>query len=183
MSQLTYTNGAAPSTPASGKTTVFVNTSKRLSQKDDTGLEIQFAAAAGSAAVAQSSPADPTGPSDATGKMMGLAGTITPGATGRIHVTITGTIANATAIGDGATCNCGRHGQRAGQRGRLDGHDGGRLGEIRGVHNSRKVPFTVCAIVTGLTVGVARWIDVGLADRWRPATVKDISVTALSSRA
>ena len=44
---------------------------------------------------------------------------------------------------------------------------------------AEKVPFTVCAIVTGLTVGVARWIDVGLAATvGGTATVKDISVTA-----
>lgn len=40
MSYETFNNSASPSTPASAKTTIWANTSKRMFQKDDTGLEL-----------------------------------------------------------------------------------------------------------------------------------------------
>ena len=50
----------------------------------------------------QAEPADPTGTNNATGLMMGLAGAITPLTTGRLLIMLSGTLANATAIADGA---------------------------------------------------------------------------------
>src|SRR5439155_1649764 len=47
-----------------------------------------------------STPLNPTGTADTTGKMMGLAGAITPQVTGNIRIAVCGSIANNT-IADG----------------------------------------------------------------------------------
>lgn len=180
MSQLVLTNGAAPSTPGSGKTAVFADSSKRLSQKDDAGNVIEFAATTDAPVVAQSSPADPTGTADLTGKMMGLAGSITPTKTGKIHVTITGTIFNAGGIGDGANVQLRTGTGSAPANGdALTGTTAGGLVKFISSTTAEKVPFTVCAIVSGLALATAVWIDLGLAaTTGGTATVTDLSVTA-----
>ena len=180
MSQLKLANGAAPSTPASGQTAVFANASKRLSQIDDAGLVSVLAVQPGTSAIAQSSPANPTGTADLTGKMMGLAGTMTPATTGRIHVTITGTIFNSGGVGDGANVQLRTGTGTAPANGdALTGTTAGGLVQYVSPTTACKVPFTVCAIVSGLTLATARWIDVGLAAvTGGTAEITDISVTA-----
>src|SRR5438309_1082651 len=51
--------------------------------------------------VASATPADPTGTTDTTGKMMGLAIAVTPLVTGRLKIFVSGSAANNT-INDGA---------------------------------------------------------------------------------
>jgi len=180
MSFLKLAETAPPSTPAAGLVEVFANVSGRLSQIDDAGNVIQFGASAGAGAVVQSSPADPTGTTDATGKMMGLAASITPASSGRIHVTITGTIKNASAIADGANVQLRTGTGAAPANGdALTGTARGGLVKYVAATTAQKVPFTVCAIVSGLSLSVAVWLDLGLAAvTGGTAEVTDLSVTA-----
>ncbi len=180
MSVLTQSTQATPSTPASGLVKMFVNTSKRLSQVDDAGVVSTFATQPGAGAVLQSSPADPAGTANTGGLMMGLAGTITPVTTGRIHVTITGTIKNATAIADGANVQLRTGtGSAPANADALTGTTAGGLVKYVAPTTACKVPFTLCAIVTGLSLNVARWIDVSLAAvTGGTAEITDISMTA-----
>ncbi len=129
----------------------------------------------------QSSPSDPTGTADATGKMMGLAGTITPTFTGRVWVTITGSIFNPTAIADGAKVQIRTGTGTAPANGdALTGTARGSLVRYVAATVAEIAPFTVTAIVNGLTLNVALWIDVGLAAiTGGTATISDLTITAL----
>lgn len=131
-------------------------------------------------ALAQSSPADPTGTTSLTGVMMGLAGSITPTMTGRIRVVVCGTIFNANAIGDGANVQIRTGTGSAPANGdALTGTTAGGLSKYIAPTTACKVPFAVSAIVSGLTLNVARWIDVGLAATTAgTATITDLSVSA-----
>lgn len=136
---------------------------------------------AGFPAVAQFTPPNPTGTANTTGLMMGLAGSITPKITGRVHITICGTIFNPTAIADGAKVQI-----RTGT-GTVPGNGGALAGTVAGGFVQYiastvlgKVPFTVSAIVSGLTLNTALWIDVALAAvTGGTATLTDISLTAM----
>lgn len=131
-------------------------------------------------ASSQSSPADPTGTADTGGKMMGLAGTITPLVTGKVIVTISGTIFNPTAIADGAKVQIRTGIGTAPANGdALAGSVAGGLVQYIAATVLQKAPFSLTARITGLTVNVARWIDVGLAAiTGGTATISDLSVTA-----
>lgn len=164
-SEILVTNGSTPAVPASGKTKIFVNSSKQLSQIDDAGVAVPLVRSA--ASVFQSSPANPTGTTDTTGKMMGLAGSITPAQTGRIMITICGNISNSTAAaGDGAKAQI-RYGTGSApaNAGALTGTTAGPQVSmlLERATASDPFPFSLTAIVTGLTVGTAYWIDIALA--------------------
>lgn len=131
-------------------------------------------------ASSQSSPADPTGTADVGGKMMGLAASITPAVTGKVIVTVSGTIFNPTAIADGAKVQIRTGIGAAPANGdALAGTTAGGLVQYVAATVLQKVPFSVTARITGLTVNVARWIDVGLAAiTGGTATISDLSITA-----
>ena len=133
------------------------------------------------AASTQATPADPTGTADATGKMMGLAGTITPRVTGRILVTVSGTIFNATAIADGASVQLRTGTGAAPANGAaLSGTTAGGASKYVASTTAGKVPFALTAIISGLTLAVAVWIDVGLAAiTGGTAQISDVSIAAL----
>lgn len=135
----------------------------------------------GFAAIAQSSPANPTGTADTTGVMMGLGGSITPTITGRILVTVSGTIFNATAIADGAKVQLRTGTGAAPANGdALTGTTAGGLQQYIAATVAEKAPFSVTAIVSGLTLNVARWIDVSLAAiTGGTATITDLSMSVV----
>lgn len=118
----------------------------------------------GSLIVYQATPADPTGTTDATGKMMGLAGSITPQATTRICLTISGDILNATAIGDGASVQL-RYGTGSAPANgdALTGTAVGGKVQYVASTTAGKSPFSLTSIITGLTATTAYWLDVGVA--------------------
>lgn len=129
-------------------------------------------------AVTQSAPADPTGTTNTTGLMMGLAGTITPTTT-RILVTISGTIANGTATNGAQVQIRTGTGAAPANAAALTGTTAGALVQFTQALAAQKVPFCCSAIITGLTVGTARWIDVGLAAITAgTATITGVSITA-----
>jgi hypothetical protein len=133
------------------------------------------------AVATQASPADPTGTASLVGVMMGLAGTITPVFTGRVLVTVTGTIFNPTAIADGAQAQI-RIGTGAvpTNGSALAGTAIGSAAKYTASTVAGKVPFALSALATGLTTSVALWIDVGLAAlTGGTATITDISIAAL----
>lgn len=131
-------------------------------------------------ASAQSSPSDPVGTTDTGGKMMGIAGTITPLVTGKVIVTVSGTIFNPTAIADGAKVQLRTGIGTAPANGdALTGTTAGGLVQYIAATVLQKVPFSLTARITGLSINVARWIDVGLAAiTGGTATISDLSVTA-----
>jgi hypothetical protein len=164
-SEFLLTNGATPATPSAGKTKLFINTSKQLSQIDDAGLAVPLVRSA--AAVSQSTPANPTGTTDTTGKMMGLAASITPAQTGRILVVISGNLSNSTATaGDGAKTQI-RYGTGSApaNAGALTGTTAGALVSmlLERATASDPFPFCVNAVIVSLIIGTAYWIDLSLA--------------------
>ena len=128
---------------------------------------------------AQSSPGDPTGTTSTTGLMMGLAGTITPRVTGKLYIIISGDISNDTAT-NGAKVQI-RHGTGSAPANgaALTGTTVGGLVQFTMALGAQKVPFSIQGIVSGLTVGTAYWLDVGLAAITAgTANIRDLSVTA-----
>ncbi len=131
-------------------------------------------------ASSQSSPANPSGTTDGSGVMMGLAGSITPTVTGKVILSVTGTIFNPTAIADGAKAQIRTGTGTAPANGdALVGSAIGSLVQYVAATTAQKSPFSLTARLTGLTVNVARWIDVGLAAiTGGTATLSDLTITA-----
>lgn len=128
---------------------------------------------------AQSSPSDPTGTTSTVGVMMGLAGAITPRVTGKIFVVISGSISNDTAT-DGAQVQL-RHGTGTAptNAAALTGTTGGGLVKFTQALAGQEQQFSSQYIVSGLTVGTAYWLDVGLAAITAgTANIYDVSLTA-----
>jgi hypothetical protein len=176
-SELLLTNGTTPATPASGKTKVFINASKQLSQVDDAGLVTVLN---GQNAVSQSTPADPTGTTSTAGVMMGLAGAITPQYTGRALIVLTGNVANSTLM-DGINVQL-RYGTGSAPAngGAATGTAIGALNKTTSAVNAQKTGVALQAIVTGLTLATAIWIDVTLAAvTGGTVTLTNVSLSAL----
>lgn len=128
------------------------------------------------AARTQASPSNPTGTTDTGGKMMGLAVAITPVLTGVILVLLSGSVANDTS-GDGAKVQLRTGtGTAPANAAALTGTTAGGLVAFVAAAAAQSVPVALQAIVSGLTLGTAVWIDVGLA----AVTGGTASLTALS---
>ena len=110
-------------------------------------------------------PSNPTGTTNTSGLMMGLAGSITPTQTGRVLVVVTGNIANNTnADGAKVRLRLGT-GSAPANAGALTGTVYGTIAEDTGAGliGADKTPFTLQALITTLTVNTAYWIDCDLA--------------------
>lgn len=130
--------------------------------------------------IAQSSPSNPAGTTDTTGKMMGLAGAITPEVTGNILIILSGDITSGTTS-DGAKVQLRTGtGTAPSNAAALSGTTcGGLVTYTAALAGADKVPFSLNCIVSGLTLGTAIWIDVGLAAiTGGTASVADLSLTA-----
>ena len=127
-----------------------------------------------------SSPSNPTGTASTTGVMMGLAGTITPNITGNAQITVNGTIFNATAIADGAKIQIRvGTGTAPANAAALTGSTCGTMPQYVASTTAGKVPFSTTCYVSGLTPGIAEWIDVGLvAITGGTATITDVNIVA-----
>lgn len=130
----------------------------------------------------QATPANPTGTTNTTGLMMGLAGAFTPTRTGNCMIIISGDITNGTAS-SGAKVQI-RYGTGAApaNAAALTGTAVGNLVRYVGLAGSTtlEVPFSCNAVVTGLTVGTAIWIDIGLASITSgTASMKDVSISVI----
>lgn len=128
----------------------------------------------------QSQPSDPTGTMNTTGLMMGLAGSITPQFTGTILFIVSGEIANDTdANGAKVQLRFGT-GAAPANGAALTGTTAGNIPEFTAAANDQNVPFSIQAVIAGLTLSTAYWLDVGLAAiTGGTATIKNVSLTAV----
>jgi hypothetical protein len=128
----------------------------------------------------QSQPSNPTGTTNLTGLMMGLAGSMTPQNTGKILYIVSGEIANDTST-DGAKVQL-RYGTGSApaNAAALTGTTAGNIPSFTAAANNQMAPFSVQAVISGLTLGTAYWLDVSLAAiTGGTATIKNISLTAV----
>lgn len=126
--------------------------------------------------------ATPTGTTSATAVMGGLGGTfaITPGVTGRVKIEISGQMANST-INDGVTLDL-RYGT-----GTAPANGDAVTGTLAGISQTatslvaaQRSGFCLQAIVTGLTVGTAYWMDFSqLAVTGGTASAFGVTATAM----
>ena len=137
------------------------------------------------AAHAQKVVATPTAPASTSAyAMQGLAGSITPARTGTVLITISGTIIAPTGTTAGLGINYQiAHGTGAAPS-NADAATGTAVGAVQTYTHSATVtaadvhiPFSVQAVVTGLTVGVAAWIDLQAES---VTTASDIGLAAVS---
>jgi hypothetical protein len=130
---------------------------------------------------AQSSPTNPTGTTSATGVMMGLAGAITPRVTGKILVIISGNITNSAENISSVQIRTGT-GAAPTNGAALTGTARGGLvrNQVTATGSTATMisPFSIQAIVSGLTVGTAVWLDTSLTASAGTATIANISITA-----
>lgn len=139
--------------------------------------------AASNPASLQASPSNPTACTNASSVMMGLAQTMTPNSSGRVLIAISGDLLNAGAANQ-ATFSI-----RTGT-GSAPANGAAATGTLRGtaivVSNptaSAPDPFSMQAVVTGLTVGTQIWIDMACQTTSGTNTSQPInlSVTAVES--
>jgi len=128
--------------------------------------------------VYQATPANPTGTNSTTGVMMGLAGTITPRVTGRVLIIISGDAGVTTNVRSAnIQIRYGTGGSPA-NGAALTGTTAGAKVQALVASTTNRLPFHVQAIVTGLTVGTAIWVDVSLNTITSgTANIKNVSIT------
>jgi hypothetical protein len=131
------------------------------------------------AVVVNSQPSNPTGTTDTTGKMMGLAVAFTPLSSFNALIVISGTIFNAGGIGDGAKARIYHGTGTAPTNGAaLTGTADTPSVQFISSTTAEKVPFTLNFIGTGFTPGTAYWFDVALAAiTGGTATITDLNVS------
>jgi len=111
--------------------------------------------------------------------MMGLAGAITPAVTGRVVVMISGDAFDG-ATGSGATLQIyfGTGSAPANGAG-VTGSTAGSAVKFIAATTAARAPFALHAVITGLVVSTAYWLDVGMqATAANLATIENTSITA-----
>ena len=151
------------------------------SAKIDTGAVSADKLAA--AASVQAQPADPSGTTDTTGKMMGLAGSITPTFSGSVLLIVSGDVTNDT-ITDGAKVQLSYGTGTAPANGdAIGGTQCGGRPSYDAAGAADRVPFSVNCVVTGLTLTTTYWIDLTLAAiTGGTASVSNVSISAVELR-
>jgi hypothetical protein len=131
-----------------------------------------------------STPMNPTGTTNTTGLMMGLSNTnsaliLTPIMTGRIFITICGVVANTTTA-DGAKWQIrAGTGAAPANAAALTGTAYGSLQQMTFLTGVLSAPFSCTALITGLAVGTAVWLDISLgANTAGTATMTSVAVSA-----
>ena len=141
---------------------------------DGTGAYSTPTSAAG--ANSQSTPVDPATTTNTTGVMMGLAGSITPSKSGNVLIVVSGRVFNSVG---------GAKFQIRTGTGSAPANGAALTGTARGAQisisaSSLNAPFGVNALVTGLALSTAVWIDLSLAEITNgPAGVGSISISAI----
>ncbi len=127
-------------------------------------------------------PASPTGTTSLTRVMMGLAGSITPVASGKVIITISGNVNNGTG-GNGAVF-VARYGTGTAPA-NGDAESGTGCGSQKAFSNTASTevsPFSTGCVVS-LTVGTTYWLDIALAaTTGGTATISSPTVTAYELR-
>lgn len=131
-------------------------------------------------AATQTNSSNPPGTTNTGGVQMGLGGTITPTVTGRVLMLISGDVINNTIL-DGAKVQI-RYGSSSPgpvNGSALAGTAAGGQVQYLAATSSGRAPFCLNALVTGLTLSAATWIDASLAAvTGGTATIENLSVTA-----
>jgi hypothetical protein len=141
-------------------------------------------------AVVQSTPAGPTAPTATSFTMAGLGGSITPTKSGKIQITISGVIIDS---GGSLLANVGLACQISHGTGAAPLSNAGLTGTQDGTQQKYtaatpptaaanvNVPFSITAVVTGLTINTSYWID--LAQKALVLTsqyqVSNVSISAI----
>ncbi|NTJ65981.1 hypothetical protein G6M50_16995 [Agrobacterium rhizogenes] len=131
----------------------------------------------------QSVPTNPAGTTSVgTQVMQGLAGTITPNASGRVLFMASGDGFNTNAVGQGFVVQL-RYGPGAAPANGVSATGTALGGAVNGitaiVSSPQQIPFALQAMVPKLTVGTSYWFDLGLAAiGGGTATIENISLTA-----
>jgi hypothetical protein len=161
MSRLRLSVVTTPDPPAAGKIELWVSNDSvpRPRFQDSDGNVKDFALGP---VVSQSTPANPTGTTDLTGKMMGLALAVTPELTGNVKLTITGSMSNDT-INDGAAAQI-RYGTGTApaNAAALTGTAAGAVKTFTSLVAADRHGFMCVVYLTGLTLGTAYWVDLSL---------------------
>ncbi len=134
-------------------------------------------------ATQQTQPSDPTGTTDTTGKMMGLAGSITLNTSNKILLILSGDIStNTTADGAKVQLSYGT-GSAPTNGAAITGTQCGSRPTFTGLTGVLTVPFSVQCIVTGLNPGIAYWLDATeAAITGGTASVSNLSLSATELR-
>ena len=130
----------------------------------------------------QANPANPTGIKNTTMVMMGLGASITPTSSGTVLLIISGYANNSHANdGDVIQIYMGTGTSPANNSALAGTARGSQVTATLQTANTQNVPFSLNAVVTGLTVGVTYWIDLGLASTANTGTaaVAGLSVSAI----
>jgi hypothetical protein len=109
----------------------------------------------------QGSAASPTGTAATSGVMMGIAGTITPSFSGRILITVSGSLENSSASGGAVAKIRYGTGTKPANAAALTGTavGGQAILEAAALAASKRIPASLTAVVTGLAVGTPVWLD------------------------
>jgi hypothetical protein len=129
-------------------------------------------------AVYSAKPTNPTGTSSGSAVMMGLAGSITPAVTGRLVITMNGNYANNT-LGGGTFIQL-RYGTGSAPTNGAAATGttlGAEISNSQDVANDNNV-FSLTGLVTGLSVGTAYWLDLGLRVSTGASNMTNITITA-----
>jgi hypothetical protein len=156
---ITLATGTVPATPAASKVSLYANTSNVPAFVNPSGQAISLS---GGGVASVSTPSDPTGTTDTTGKMAGLAVSFTPATTGRVLVTVTGDATNS-----GATAGQGAKAQIRYGTGSAPANAAALTGTAVGAMvtatlmraTADLIPISLTAVITGLTLGTAVWLD------------------------
>jgi hypothetical protein len=151
---------ATPSTDAANGQIYVSSVDNKWHTRDLAGNDGAILTTAAAAATATT--AAPTGTTSATAVMMGCAGTVTTLMSTRVLVTISGQMANSTA-GSGATVDL-RYGSgtKPANAAAASGTVAGIAQSVVSVSAAQKSGFCISAIVSGLTIGTAYWLDASL---------------------
>lgn len=161
MSRLRLSLVSTPNAPSAGKIELWVSDDSvprlRFIDQDSNVKDLALGPI-----VSQSTPANPTGTTDLTGKMMGLALAVTPALTGNVKLTISGSMANNT-INDGAAAQS-RYGTGSAPANgdALTGTAAGAVKTFTSLIAADRHGFTCVVYLTGLTLGTAYWVDLSL---------------------
>lgn len=138
------------------------------------------AAGVGTPAKSTKSVASPTGTTSTSQAMMGLAGSITPVVSGNVTITVTGDV-TSSVLGNGATMQLYTGTSTAPMNGAaVTGTSRGSIKNFVDATATGRVPFTLCWLITGLTLSTAYWIDVALAAvTGGTATIYDVDIVAV----
>lgn len=178
-------NGTSLIIPGGANITTAANdTMMAISLGSGNWLVVDYQKASGASlvlpALYQASPSAPTGTTNTTGVMMGLAGSITPSASGRIEVNIEGTQTNSSS-GHGCKTQI-RYGTGSAPANgaALTGTAAGtQMDSVLFPTPNYYTPFSNTGIITGLTPGTTYWLDLSLAaNSSGTAAVRNINITA-----